>query len=273
MSQNIAFQCTVCLEDDLSEQKRAVMPCCGRGPTAHMQFCRECIWTICGRSHSEIGRCPGCRSFLRFKKNEIQGESFQDDFGTIEAVSAAGRCSFCHQIRVILDRQATETGILELCDACSFGQRHILRYECQRCGGIQRIPHPMWRYQESPTVFGNVTWVCHGRCKDFTTWRVFSDDGASVPVQDAPASWGRQEQWLVQVREERLRWRKKTEARQWKYAAFWAAGMGISVLAHRFFGTSDMALSDWFAFVCLAVSVYFTVSTTMTEPHPNVARL
>ena len=48
----------------------------------------------------------------------------------------------------------------------------------------------MWRYQPSAEAFGNVAWACHGRCGDFTRWRVVAQDVRLVPPEDAPASKG-----------------------------------------------------------------------------------
>jgi hypothetical protein len=50
-----------------------------------------------------------------------------------------------------------------------------LRYQCDRCHGLQRIPHPMWRYMPAPDAFGTETWACQ-RCHDFTHWRVCAVD-------------------------------------------------------------------------------------------------
>ena len=67
--------------------------------------------------------------------------------------------------------------------------RAALRYVCDRCGGTQRIAHPMWRYCETPTSASSETWACHGRCGDYTRWRVHERDVAFVPFDDAPATW------------------------------------------------------------------------------------
>ena len=80
------------------------------------------------------------------------------------------------------------------------GARHPLLYECARCGGVQRIPHPMWRYQPTPSAFGDVTWACHVACDDYTTWRVHPDDAPRVPLADAPDGWGARDEWLAGVR-------------------------------------------------------------------------
>ena len=88
-----------------------------------------------------------------------------------------------------------------VCDACTMGSRHRLRYECRGCGGAQMIPHPMWRYQPSPAAFGDVSWACHVRCGDYTKWRVLPSDLPRVPLADAPESWGVRDEWLAGVRQ------------------------------------------------------------------------
>ena len=42
-----------------------------------------------------------------------------------------GTCTMCRQ-----DRQLVDGGV---CDACTMGLRHRLRYECQQCGGAQMV--------------------------------------------------------------------------------------------------------------------------------------
>ena len=107
------------------------------------------------------------------------------------------QCMICRQTRVIVDRS--------MCDACSLGMRYPLRYECEGCGKHQRIGHPMWRYQASPTEFGTTTWACHRLCRRQTNWRLIAEDVRRVPDGDAPESWGRRDEWLRSVREYRLR--------------------------------------------------------------------
>ena len=68
---------------------------------------------------------------------------------------------------------------------------------------MQRIPHPMYRYQvDGATAFGNNTWACQS-CGDFRHWRVAAADAQLVPPDDAPEAWGRREEWLLRVREQR----------------------------------------------------------------------
>lgn len=180
------FACAVCLEH-YDGDERAALPCCGaaRGTGSSMQFCRRCVEIICERSPGGVGKCPVCRKHLRIAPGS----------GEIEQCERRGVCRFCRQNRVIVDRDS--------CDACLLGQEHVLPYECEGCGRSQRIPHPMWRYQPTPGEFGNVTWHCHQLCNAFTQWRVDTGAVDRVPLHDCPESWGRQEEWLAQVRAQR----------------------------------------------------------------------
>ena len=104
-----------------------------------------------------------------------------------------GTCRLCMQEKDLVDERS-------VCDACAYGARFPLRHECSVCAHVQRIPHPMWRYQASAEAFGNVAWACHGRCGDFTRWRVVAQDVRLVPPEDAPASWGTTDAWLAGIR-------------------------------------------------------------------------
>ena len=104
-----------------------------------------------------------------------------------------GTCRLCMQEKDLVDERS-------VCDACAYGARFPLRHECSVCAHVQRIPHPMWRYQASAEAFGNVAWACHGRCGDFTRWRVVAQDVRLVPPEDAPASWGTVDAWLGGIR-------------------------------------------------------------------------
>ena len=92
-----------------------------------------------------------------------------------ERFDATVRCRLCQQNRVIVDESC--------CGLCLLGMRLPLRYECERCHGLQKIAHPMWRYQETVDAFGNDTWACHGRCGDFTKWRVYAADAGLIPPE------------------------------------------------------------------------------------------
>lgn len=119
---------------------------------------------------------------------------------------------------------------------CSVGIRSPLKYECERCNAVSLIPHPMYRYQESPAAFGNNPWFCQP-CADFTNRRILPSDLPWVPVDDCPESWGRRDEWLARVREQRRReqhtlltprrdrgWLRPLSPRAWELLLLFAAG-------------------------------------------------
>ncbi len=83
------------------------------------------------------------------------------------------------------------------------GRQHALLYECDRCHRLQRIPHPMWRYQTSPDSFGDTSWACHVGCGAFTRWRVAPRELHLVPLHDVPGTWPQYRQYLDGIRSER----------------------------------------------------------------------
>ena len=169
--------CAVCY-DDVDDASLARLPCCGaRARASTTQFCAKCV-EILIQTGDGVAACPRCRAAIA----RVDGAF---------VAAPLRRCAVC--------RQARATG--ETCEACALGGRAALRYRCERCGGAQRIPHPMWRYMASPTSLSSATWACHGACGDYTRWRIDSRDAASVPASDAPASWGSSEAWLAAARE------------------------------------------------------------------------
>ena len=161
-----ATQCAICLEDEpgaAGGPPRAAMPCCAR-EAATIAYCVPCVRIICERAPGGVGQCPTCRSHVRV-----------DDSGEVHPAVRRDRCRLCRQNRVIADESC--------CGPCLLGMRLPLRYECERCHGLQKIAHPMWRYQEAVDAFGNDTWACHGRCGDFTKWRVYAADAGLIPPE------------------------------------------------------------------------------------------
>ena len=147
-----APQCAICLEDfgggdgdpaDAPAVQRAAMPCCARQAST-IAYCTPCLRIICDRAPGgAVGQCPTCRAHF-----SIDGE------GAVRTAVRRSPCLICRQERLIVDE--------ECCGPCLLGRRlGPLRYECERCHRLQRIPHPMWRYQESPEAFGTDTWACH----------------------------------------------------------------------------------------------------------------
>ena len=153
-----------------------------------MAYCRRCLEIVCERGSSRVGLCPTCRTNFTISEKGVVTNDIQQ-----------GTCAVCRQLRPIVTRG--------MCGACATGQAFDLNYECERCNRIQRIPHPMWKYQESPEEFGNVTWACHsGHCPGaYTHWRVVTEEAQRIPDDHVPASWGRREQWLEGIREQRRR--------------------------------------------------------------------
>ena len=139
-----------------------------------------------------FGKCPKCRKTLAIKS------------GRVEVVEPRGKCSMCCQgNKVIIERG--------MCDACLFGSRYALSYECNRCHRKQRIPHPMWRYCTAPDAYSSATWACHQQCGGYTHWRVVPGDLPKVPAQDRPESWG-DDEWLREVRQRRQREREQSSS-------------------------------------------------------------
>jgi hypothetical protein len=67
----------------------------------------------------------------------------------------------------------------------------------------------MWMYQNQPQEFGTATWACHVGCGDYTHWRIAQNDVMRVPAQHSPSTWGRREEWLANIREQRLQERNE----------------------------------------------------------------
>ena len=175
VEENEELTCAICFEStDL-----VALPCCAREETSTTRFCLRCVELLCEHAGG-VGRCPKCRAWIAVRD------------GRVVRSERIAQCVMCRQRRTIVDR--------DRCDACLLGDRHCLRYECARCHLAQRIPHPMWRYQDSPTAFGAETWACHQRCGTYTNWRVLAADAHLVPAHDAPESWGREDEWLERVR-------------------------------------------------------------------------
>ena len=161
--------CAVCYE---TIEDAFDFPCCSSSNSSEVstvQMCQPCARRVCEYSSDGIGSCPRCRRNIR--KCERTGR--------VVVAHASNVCRVCRQRRAVRD----------VCDACVVGARAPLRYVCDRCGGTQRIAHPMWRYCETPTSASSETWACHGRCGDYTRWRVHERDVAFVPFDDAPATW------------------------------------------------------------------------------------
>ena len=172
--------CAVCYEECSNE---AIMPCC-HNPTSTLRYCTDCIGIIC---ESPPGRCPTCRSYIQI--NTVDG--------VVTVSERQHPCRICRQTKTIVDEQHM------LCEGCLLGMRYCFNYECDSCHRVQRIPHPMWKYQHTPTTFGNDTWACQLGCQAQTHWRIIPEQAALIPPEHSPDSWGRRDEWLNAVRAQR----------------------------------------------------------------------
>jgi hypothetical protein len=179
-------QCAICFDECLPSSNRIVfakLPCCGHADeTSTVKICTVCIIVLTeptSGGQKRVGRCPRCRAWIVVSTPESSEDAQLD----IVSVADAGQCVICNQVKDLLVENSS-------CDACFLGRRVPLLYECQSCHVIQRIPHPMYRYQTAPDQFGSVTWACQGRCGTFTCWRIRVEQLASIPVGDVPEGWG-----------------------------------------------------------------------------------
>lgn len=168
-------QCAVCFED---RTLFVHFPCCGltdgREDTTSTKICPSCIRFIAAPSDN-ICRCPRCRGWIRVTvlyETDDGGDSLQDQDNmprvTVETLNS-GKCSTCNQTK---DNIVSRSGGIAYCDACYFGSRNPLTYECLSCHQRQTIPHPMYRYQSAWDEFGTASWACHQGCGDYTYWRI-----------------------------------------------------------------------------------------------------
>jgi hypothetical protein len=215
------FECVICLETLRAATHEVCLPCCGAGaaarsrksrraaagngdaetasePDAHVsfiRFCRACVTTLAAADREGCIRCPTCRACLR-----VVAEPLAESEATrpppppsptplppplrVEVLPRGGQCQLCHQVRELVDRQ------LPVCEPCCAGMRGApIAYECSGCGGFQRIPHPMWRYQATPLDWSSDTWFCHQRCQAQQRWRIMLAHVNRVPAAEAPPGW------------------------------------------------------------------------------------
>ena len=115
----------------------------------------------------------------KFKPSK-KTETYHDESES-ECIGFLGRCTACRQLRTI------EAG--GKCALCNAGAAETYSYRCQRCHRLQRIPHPMWRYQRTPAEETTDTWACHQGCRTFTRWKITPDDARRIPPNDRPPTW------------------------------------------------------------------------------------
>eukprot|EP00566_Odontella_aurita_P017088 CAMPEP_0113555870 /NCGR_PEP_ID=MMETSP0015_2-20120614/16950_1 /TAXON_ID=2838 /ORGANISM="Odontella" /LENGTH=265 /DNA_ID=CAMNT_0000457181 /DNA_START=88 /DNA_END=885 /DNA_ORIENTATION=+ /assembly_acc=CAM_ASM_000160 len=213
--QEAPLHCAICLDDENENEESSssdagrrivrfvYLPCCGadgREAASTTRICSYCVVLLSTPTGDgrRVGRCPRCRSWIAVTRTSPPGNDSNGgvDAIEIEAVDSAGRCRCCQQVKShLIDASRS------VCDACYLGQRLPLVYECQRCQGYQRIPHPMYRYQAAVDEFGATSWACHGQCGDFTMWRIKPDQVRFIPFGEIPVTWGED---YIQVARERV---------------------------------------------------------------------
>jgi len=182
-----SFTCSICFIEQLPQRDFIKMPCCYIEGSS-TQYCKSCIEIIAQTGFDgRIGKCPTCSTSYKIENGVV-----------VQSLMTEGICSMCRQMKGIVDKDR------RFCDACLLGCNYSFKYECDRCHLIQTIPHPMWRYQETPNTFGTATWACHRRCSDYTHWKIVAEDISNIPHQLCPESWGLREEWLKAVRNQRL---------------------------------------------------------------------
>jgi hypothetical protein len=184
------LQCAVCLgeavERSCGDGTILPLPCCGN------RMCRSCLAALTAPArHDEcrVGRCPCCRSWIVVESSSNgseDGATAAPSIGPgfqLHLVSVAGKCQVCCQVKQLLvDDSST-------CDECFVGLAHpALLYECDRCRREQRVPRPLYRYQDTPDTFGSAAHPC-AACNHVCRWRIRPDQVPLVPVADAPPGW------------------------------------------------------------------------------------
>jgi hypothetical protein len=177
--------CSICQSKSTAEKKVTFcqFPCCS--DEQGVRICTSCllvVTTATKQGSHRIGHCPRCRTWIRVKAPTSTTQQ-QLDIEPVTLGEPTCVCKICNQTKeYLLDE--------EECDACFLGQRNPLLYECKRCQCVQRIPHPLYRYQDTPDSFGTVKWSCQGRaCGGFSYWRILSDQVALIPIGDTPSAW------------------------------------------------------------------------------------
>ena len=164
--------CCICLD---IKESLFFMPCCG-AESSSIKYCDGCIKLMCATEENivgPVGGCPVCKKLFEMEFKVTGLKKFE----------VRGRCVMCCQGNKVLVSSDN------LCENCLLGKAHPFKYICNRCGNSQVIPHPMWRYQNSPGEFGSASWACHQQCNDYTLWKIIAADIPKIPAALLPASW------------------------------------------------------------------------------------
>eukprot|EP00569_Conticribra_weissflogii_P011826 CAMPEP_0171376380 /NCGR_PEP_ID=MMETSP0879-20121228/18552_1 /TAXON_ID=67004 /ORGANISM="Thalassiosira weissflogii, Strain CCMP1336" /LENGTH=281 /DNA_ID=CAMNT_0011886189 /DNA_START=19 /DNA_END=860 /DNA_ORIENTATION=- len=180
----------------------AIIPCCERDESS-VKFCIDCISVLCSRSPLGIGKCPRCNGYIEAICTAQEND--RESRGTkIIIAKKPLQCRLCQQYKAPNsfhfigtdlrrprgrdnhnnDNDDNNGNSVNMCTDCQRGMSNTLHYQCQRCHRIQRIPHPMYRYQNSPLEFGTTSWACHVGCGDYTFWRIVERDLEKVSRGD-----------------------------------------------------------------------------------------
>lgn len=185
-----------------SNVKHVPLACCERETTT-TKFCIACINLLCQHTNygnQNIGRCPRCRSYIQVVVVEEDNKR-KESIIRIVNPPIEYTCRICqqsfseYQVRQVRQRGGggRAAARMILCHACVIGVQNPMRYECQSCGILQRISHPMYRYQPSPDEFSDRTWACRSRhCHQdvgYTHWKIGVQDLHRIPLEDIPERW------------------------------------------------------------------------------------
>ena len=91
----------------------------------------------------------------------------------------------------------------------------------------------MWRYQQNQNTFTTDTWFCR-RCQEHTHWKIYALDIPLIPQGDLPETWGTREEFLAQVRLQRLEARNKAQRRESTFYLFIIIGLLVMLLVREF---------------------------------------
>ena len=190
--------CAICYEDFNNDTTvKTNIPCCERDEST-VKFCFRCIEIMCSNNNSGIGTCPRCTGPIMTSK-----DNYNYNKSEVIIPGRRLRCRYCNHTKpaTCFNHLPPRNITYAVCSVCEISENNPLRYECQSCHNIQRIYHPMYRYQETPTDFGGHTWACHQLCYPQPCWRIIPEDIDRIPHEEIPQRWN--EQGGVNAQQER----------------------------------------------------------------------